>query len=134
MHASIREWPDRWEGCRKDLVTGKVLKKETPDSGDVMTDDSSVPTSQLIRTPWDDTSTNSIREVKAEDRTERTYEEFAKDLQRKAKNREKNKGEEKGVKYKGAPKEENEKYPTNSSKYIEGSKPKRTQTIKLEGR
>lgn len=28
LHASTKEWPDRWRVCREDLVMGNVLKEE----------------------------------------------------------------------------------------------------------
>ncbi|KMZ66868.1 hypothetical protein ZOSMA_286G00010 [Zostera marina] len=120
QHVSQKEWPDRWRACTEDLVMGKVLKVEEPIQGGSMTEDDNRPTSQLIRTPWDETKPGMQM------RQERSYKEFAEDLLRKAKNREVNKERGKG-KFRGPPKEENVKYPTSPCDYIEsGDRGKRT--------
>lgn len=60
-------------------------------------------------------------------RKERSYKEFAQDILRRAKNRDTSKEKGKGMKYWGAPKGENVKYPTNPSNYTEdGARGKRT--------
>lgn len=85
-----------------------------------MTEDANKPTSQFIRTPWDETK------LGIQVRQERSYKEFAEDLLRRAKNREINKGKGKGMKYRGAPKGENVKYPTSPCDYTEvGARGKR---------
>lgn len=105
VYAAIKTWPDRWEECRKDLVTEKVLKKETPDSGDIMSEDTSETPSQVIQIPWDKIIIDFLREPKVEERVERSYKEFAQDLQKRAKHKENNKGKGTGMKYTRALKE-----------------------------
>ncbi|KMZ74506.1 hypothetical protein ZOSMA_127G00270 [Zostera marina] len=120
QHVSQKEWPNRWKACTEELVMGKTLKVEEVVQGGPMTEDENSPPTQLIRTPWDEGKPGMRL------RQERSYKEFAEDLQRKAKNREVYKEKGKG-KLRGPPKEENVKYLTSPCEYTEsGDKGKRT--------